>query len=184
MHFIADNTVGRLRRWMSLLGYDIIYDPRSAREILAQPTAPGAGETILIGRCPGLVGSKTGISDGHNGAFRFFHIAQADLPGQMAEVVRAFPLDFARTAFSRCSHCNTLLTESLPLEEIAGADDPDHGIPPLVRKWRRLFRECPACQRVYWEGTHTARVRRCLREWTGVVLPEPLEEPNNVHSDQ
>ena len=88
MRFIADNTVGKLRRWLSLLGYDITYDPRSAREILgalregkdalpareraateadyppgpqqvsARPTAPAPERVIVLGRCPTLTAEE------------------------------------------------------------------------------------------------------------------------------
>ena len=88
MRFIADNTVGKLRRWLSLLGYDITYDPRSAREILgafregkdafpmreraateadgppgprqasARPTAPAPERVIVLGRCPTLAAEE------------------------------------------------------------------------------------------------------------------------------
>jgi uncharacterized protein with PIN domain len=77
MRFIADNTVGRLRRWLCLLGYDVVYDPRSAREILhalreeenaawrgertVETAAEGTGEErtapqriVVLGRCPTL----------------------------------------------------------------------------------------------------------------------------------
>jgi len=88
VRFIADNTVGKLRRWLSLLGYDITYDPRSAREILgalregkdalpaweraateadyppgpqqvsARPTAPAPERVIVLGRCPTLTAEE------------------------------------------------------------------------------------------------------------------------------
>ncbi len=154
MRFLADTTVGKLRRWMSLLGYDVVYDGRGARELLADPAVRRDGRTIL-GRCPSL-------RDEVAAAKRFFEIRGEDVIAQVQEVARAFPLDFPQRLFSRCSHCNVVLGNPVPLEAVADR------VPPRVRRWRKAFRVCPACDRVYWEGTHTANILRRLREEAGL----------------
>jgi len=239
VRFIADNTVGKLRRWLGLLGYDITYDPRSAREILgalregkdalpaweraaaeadgppgprqasARPTAPAPERVIVLGRCPTLAAeeasrvaeesgttaaSATGISAATAGipasatgmsaatarvparapealtAERipsgpaFFHIASPRLSEQIAQVMHAFPMDFSKTLFSRCTCCNLELIGPLPLEAVAPK------VPALVREWRTHYYRCPRCERVYWDGTHTEHVRAFLRGEAGLFL--------------
>jgi len=260
VRFIADNTVGKLRRWLSLLGYDITYDPRPAREILgalregkdalpvreraateaddptgpqrasARPLAPAPERVIVLGRCPtlaaeeasrvaeesgaaaasatGMAASATGMSASAPGMSAsaigmsasaigmaasapgisaatagvparapealtagrtpfgpaFFHIASPRLSEQIAQVTRAFPMDFAETLFSRCTCCNLELIGPLPLEAVASK------VPALVREWRTHYYRCPRCERVYWEGTHTEHVRAFLRDEAGLFL--------------
>ena len=135
---------------MSLLGYDIVYDPRSAREILRDP-AIRSEDRIVLGRCPSLA------ADGAFGE-RFSHIESADLNEQLAQVTRAFPQDFARTLFTRCSHCNATLRGPIPVETV------EERLPPLVRECGKNFHLCPQCDRLYWEATHTERIRERLRE--------------------
>jgi uncharacterized protein with PIN domain len=290
VRFIADNTVGKLRRWLSLLGYDITYDPRSAREILgalregkdalpvreraateadgppgpqrasARPTAPPPERVIVLGRCPtlaaeeasrvaeesgaaaasatgmsasatgmsasaiGMAASATGMSASATGMSAsatgmsasatgmsasatgisasaigmaasapgmsaatagvparapealtaermpfgpaFFHIASPRLSEQIAQVTRAFPMDFARTLFSRCTCCNLELIGPLPLEAVAPK------VPALVREWRTQYYRCPRCERVYWDGTHTEHVRAFLRDACSPITDE------------
>jgi hypothetical protein len=43
-------------------------------------------------------------------------------------------------------------------------------LPPRVREWREEFHKCPKCGGVYWEGTHTERIRARLREWLGRAM--------------
>jgi len=200
VRFIADNTVGKLRRWLGLLGYDITYDPRSAREILhalrelenvalkpampeeepvptgANGGAPGPQSVIVLGRCPTLAeeeaaleteasaGTETSTTDGVPPGPRFFHIASPRLSEQIAQVMRAFPMDFSKTLFSRCTCCNLELIGPLPLEAVAPK------VPALVREWRTHYYRCPRCERVYWDGTHTEHVRAFLRDEAGLFL--------------
>ena len=205
MRFIADNTVGKLRRWLSLVGYDITYDPRSAREILhalrelenvalkpaalkpampeqepvptgANGDAPGPQSVIVLGRYPTLAeeeaalvteastGTETSTTDGVPPGRRFFHIASPRLSEQIAQVTRAFPMDFGDTLFSRCTCCNLELIGPLPLEAVAPK------VPALVREWRAQYYRCPRCERVYWDGTHTEHVRAFLRDEAGLSL--------------
>ncbi len=155
MRFIADNTVGKLRRWMNLLGYDVVYDPRSAREILRAPDRPRDSETVVLGRCPGLAETPPPLPS------RFFHLESPVLEEQLKQVARAHPLDFRKTLFSRCSHCNLELQGPLKLEDLP--PELRQAVPERVREWREDYFHCPKCRRVYWEGTHTAHIREELR---------------------
>jgi len=176
MRFITDNTVGSLRRWMSLMGYDVVYGGCSARELVRDARVVAEGG-LVIGRCPGLVArAKMAEKANHSTEQRsaigkeaqapFFHIASPVLTEQIAEVARLFPLDFRKTLFTRCTHCNLPLAGPMRLEGLAG-DGPDQ-VPERVREWRETFFQCGGCGRVYWEGTHTERVRKVLREDVGL----------------
>jgi uncharacterized protein with PIN domain len=154
VRFLADNTVGKLARWMSLLGYDVEYDPRSVRELLADPAVARRG-VLVVGRCPTL--GRDPASSG-----RFFHIESADPIEQIRQVAAAFPMDFARTLFSRCQRCNVALGDPVATEAVADR------LPTLVKELCSSFHVCPSCRQVYWEGTHTRRIRSILRDRVGL----------------
>lgn len=83
------------------------------------------------------------------------------LEDQVRAAWAALPDVPSEVRFERCTLCNGLLSRYAP-----GAGAPrDEGIP-----WERvaaglpLYR-CEECGHVYWEGSHTADVRRRLHEW-------------------
>jgi len=92
------------------------------------------------------------------------HLESPALGEQIAQIARMFPLDFSRTLFSRCSRCNETLGGPLPREAVV------EELPPRVREWREEFHKCPKCGGVYWEGTHSQRIRARLREWLGRAM--------------
>jgi uncharacterized protein with PIN domain len=164
MRFIADNTVGKLRRWLGLLGYDIVYDPRPAREIVRDP-AVVEGPWTVLGRCPTLADEQ--IAGSIPGTTRlFFPVESPVLTEQIREIARVFPLDFAQTLFSRCTLCNLPLEGPMALDALPVPAR--EAVPPLVVEWRDRYFYCPVCQRAYWEGTHTGRIREVLRSEVGL----------------
>jgi uncharacterized protein with PIN domain len=62
--------------------------------------------------------------------------------------------------FSRCLVCNTPLEELGPAETQALADELEYAPPPPVRR-------CPRCDKLFWEGSHSRRMRAALAK----VLP-------------
>lgn len=166
MRFIADNTVGKLRRWLGLLGYDIVYDPRSAREIVRDPDVV-EGRWTVLGRCPSLADEQIAGFPPRSAAL-FFPVESPVLTDQIREVAHAFPLDFTQTLFSRCTVCNLPLDGPMALDALPPATR--ESVPPLVVEWRHIYFYCPACHRPYWEGTHTERIRAVLQSEVGLEL--------------
>ena len=70
---------------------------------------------------------------------------------QLRQVVTAFGIDPFRRFLTRCLECNE------PLRDVARVEVADR-VPPYVHDTRELFRECPACGRLYWGGTHRERM--------------------------
>jgi len=66
----------------------------------------------------------------------------------------------AREAFSRCAECNTPL---IPASKESVRDT----VPPYVFQTQRRFLRCPHCQRVYWRGTHWARMLSRIEDLAG-----------------
>ena len=153
MRLIADAMLGRLARWLRALGRDVVHDERLGDADLARLAR--AERRLLLTRDRALCGER-GDPD-------WCRVVEADRPaGQLREL--AAPLGLFRAGwrdrlFDRCLVCNRPLVDAsyravapdLPVE--VSAD-------PRVRS--AGFRRCPGCRRVYWEGSHTRRMRRWL----------------------
>ncbi len=57
--------------------------------------------------------------------------------------------------FTRCIECNQALLERTK-EEVA------QRVPPYVFATQGQYRECPACGRIFWRGTHWQAMSRLL----------------------
>jgi uncharacterized protein with PIN domain len=145
--FLADAMLGRLARWLRLLGFDCAWEADIEDEVLVRRALDE--ERVLLSRDRALI-DQWRVSDLH--LVRSENVAE-----QLREVIDRFSLAGRARPLSRCSRCNALLRSTTP-EQVPGR------IPPRVLARRRVFRVCPGCHRVYWEGTHTDRIRRLLDE--------------------
>src|SRR5215470_3526481 len=131
--FIADAMLGRLAKWLRLLGIDTIYEPDlSDAELVRRAASEGrvllTRDTRLLRR-RGLP-ARLFITDDH---FR----------DQLRQVVQAFNLDLEQVAFNRCTRCNALLIARTKTE-VCGR------VPAYVLDTQDQFFQCPQCQRIYW----------------------------------
>lgn len=146
--FAVDAMLGRLARWLRLLGYDAFYDPSLDDRELAR-LAASSGRIVLT-RDRGLLARRL--------VTRGLLVDHDHLADQLLCVVAAFGLvvDPAR-CFTRCLECNEL-TRTVGPEAVAGR------VPPYVLRHAGAFRECPACHRVFWAGTHRRLAMRELEK--------------------
>ncbi len=143
--FLADVMLGRLARWLRALGYDTRYDSSFDDGALAKLAR--AEERILLTRDVELT-RRRGV--------RALLIQDDRVKPQLRQVVLACGLN-ANLAFTRCIQCNAQL-EPLADAHAAGL------VPPYVLQTQTRFRQCPQCAKVYWRGTHWARMSELLRE--------------------
>jgi hypothetical protein len=74
---------------------------------------------------------------------------------QLREISDRYGLAAAARPFTICLRCN------LPLEPVEKASVADR-LPELVAAVQESFTHCRGCDRVYWSGTHYARMRDAL----------------------
>jgi uncharacterized protein with PIN domain len=155
LRFVCDGHLGRLARHLRMLGLDTLYDPDPDDEHLAHRSAEES--RILLTRDRELL---------KRSRVRLGRFVRSTAPKrQFAEVVSRFELDEAALdPFSRCFDCNTLL-QSAEAEVVA------EEVPPHARRVNEDFRQCPTCERVYWDGTHVDRMRRLMRQVLGTADP-------------
>ena len=142
--FIVDVNVGRLAKWLRVMGYDTLF-----------PLEGGDNQLVRIALQEGriLVTRDAGIALRRAvrlGQMQVVHILDHDLRSQLRQLVRKLQLDLNQE-FSRCVRCNEPLNP-LPKDKVA------ERVPPYVLASQSTFVECPQCLRLYWRGTHWANM--------------------------
>jgi uncharacterized protein with PIN domain len=139
--------LGRLARWLRLLGFDTLYYPDiSDRRLLRVAREE---ERLILTRDTHLVKIK-GIKD-------YLLIKANDSFKQLLEVIDALKLKEFKP-LTRCVKCNGLLKNVLDKNEIKDS------VPEFVFINLNLFLRCSECGKVYWEGTHPEKFREKLSE--------------------
>jgi uncharacterized protein with PIN domain len=145
VRFSADAMLGRLARWLRIAGYDTRYEPHIADAELVRTALDE--RRIILTRDRALA-REWSVED-------VLVLKAEDTLHQLREVASRHPLDWRARAFSRCSRCNALV-------EAVGRDDVPEQVPERVLAQRLALARCPRCGRIYWEGSHTERMRRVL----------------------
>ncbi|CAJ0722274.1 MAG: Mut7-C RNAse domain-containing protein [Ralstonia sp.] len=147
LHFLCDAHLGATARLLRMAGFDTAYDNNyadAAIEALAHEE-----DWIVLSRDRELL-KRRGI---RRGAF----IRAREPQAQMREIVTRLRLADVAKPFSRCLECNVLL-RMLSQEEASAS------VPPRVRERQRLFSTCDVCRRIYWPGSHWARMNAVLAD--------------------
>ena len=146
--FIVDANVGRLARWLRIMGYDALFLPGVEDADLVR-LALAEGRAILTR--DRLVMRRRAIASGRVSALL---IGGDRLGEQLRQVVEAYGLN-ASGGFSRCVECNEPLV-TVERGEARGR------VPDYVFATQETFVECPSCTRLYWRGTHWRNMVREL----------------------
>lgn len=77
---------------------------------------------------------------------------------QFREIVRHFDIEKPEEFFTRCLVCNTVLRNASDAEVARNA------LPLDVLENQEEFYYCPQCNKIYWEGSHTRRMRETIDE--------------------
>jgi uncharacterized protein with PIN domain len=142
---LADAMLGRLAKWLRLLGYDTAYaEEGSDHQIAARARAEGR---ILLTRDHALAQRK-GISS--------LLVQSQVLEEQLKEVLAELGGPLPQSG-PRCTHCNVTLAEATP-------DQVRAHVPTYVWRTHRQFHRCPSCGRIYWPGSHWRHVERTLAQ--------------------
>lgn len=139
--------LGNVARDLRLLGFDTLFE-RDAADTQLLRIAQADGR-VLVTRDQALAGRARNVD--------CVLVTEGAPSSQAVKVLRELELTPAPgAAFTRCLSCNQLL-EPLSREEAAGWV-PDHLTAAADR-----YRRCTACRRVYWRGSHVARLEAKIR---------------------
>jgi uncharacterized protein with PIN domain len=154
LRFVTDNHLGRLTRFLRLLGLDTWYDRDWTDAELVKISV--SEHRILLTRDLGLLK--------HGSLSHGYYVRATDPHEQLTEVVHRFHLSGRLEPFSRCMACNGVL-EPVAKEEISGR------LPPETRRHVDEFVICTTCDKVYWEGAHHPELLRIVASVRQPVPP-------------
>lgn len=137
MKFIADAPLGKLAKWLRILGYDTLYfQEKGLKKLLEKAERENRMILTRNRQLRKLLVEKKSL-----------FITQNQPWLQLKEVIQAYNLEKSRKPFSLCLLCNQ------PLREIAKSKI-EGKVPEYVYDTQNNFFTCPQCQRIYWPGTH------------------------------
>lgn len=146
--FVADCNLGRLARYLRLLGFDCLYEN-------AYSDADVAGisqqqQRTVLTRDRRLLHRKI-ITHG-----LFVRATSPRL--QVIEVLARLDLYRLAQPFTRCTRCNGKL-------QTVAKTDIDTELQPRTRRYYEEFLRCDSCGQIYWQGSHFERVKPLVDEF-------------------
>ena len=147
MKFILTKELGRLAKWLRILGFDTVYfSENNASSLVIQALRD---ERIILTRNQRLPQTR---------GVKIVLITQEKIKEQIREILKLLHIaPDAQQMFTRCILCNEVLVD-------IAKDKVKDKVPEYVFKTQEDFVTCPQCQRIYWQGTHWGNVIATLKE--------------------
>jgi uncharacterized protein with PIN domain len=145
--FLCDHMLVRLGRWLRAAGYDTIIaektlsDPEILQEAIRE-------DRYLITRDRHFLAMKDKFD-------KIVWLEGNSVDECLKELSQKLPIDWMKDPFSRCLLCNAELVPAGPEKK--------NKIPERVQGQKEDFLYCPACDKIYWFGTHTDRMLAKLK---------------------
>jgi len=138
--FAAEVTLGKLAKWLRILGFDTLYEP----------DVTSIGFVDARGKSRILLTRTERIRD-RNTSQKLLFIKSNNPFEQLREVISALGIVPKETQpFSRCIRCNTRI-QQLDKDSVQGM------VPDYIWGTHDTFQTCSMCRRIYWPGSHTKR---------------------------
>jgi uncharacterized protein with PIN domain len=145
--FICDVHLGRLARALRILGFDTLYrNDYTDNEIVA---IASSGHRMALTRDRGLL-KHSAITHG-------YCVRSTAWREQAREVVERFDLQTVAAPFTRCALCNGIIARVEKKEVIDLLEDE-------TKKCYEAFSRCRSCGKIYWEGSHFAKLRELVKD--------------------
>jgi len=138
--FLADEMLGRLAKWLRLVGYDTKYVRGIPDSELLEVAV--SEKRVILTRDTLLVRQKR--------CRDYIFIRDDHWRNQLREVFAAAKLD-CESALTICAVCNEPL---VPVDR----NSVKSIMPPYVYESQQKFARCPGCSRVYWAATHAEKI--------------------------
>lgn len=145
--FVLDTHLGRLAAYLRMLGFDTLYRNDYDDGELARVSAD---EHRILLTCDRQLLMRNRVSHG-------YFVRQRQPREQLVEVVDKLDLLRQIKPFTRCMHCNG---EIQPVAK----DLVIQNLPPRTRQDYQQFWQCPACHKVYWQGSHYQRMLELVQQ--------------------
>ena len=155
--FICDVHLGKLARYLRMMGFDVLYkNSFDDEEIVRLSTKE---RRAILTRDRGIL-KRSEVTHG-------YFIRSSKVEKQTEEVVKRFDLQNSIKEFTRCLDCNHKLIK------IANAKIEEELPPKVASSQNEFFPEgmdfhkCPGCSKLYWKGTHYQRMLSFVKKMRG-----------------
>lgn len=147
MKFLLSEELGRLAKWLRILGFDADYfSVNNTGSLIIQALRDGR---IILTRKRRLAEVK---------GIKIIFIKNEKIKDQIAEVQRALKIRLdSDMMFTRCIICNRELVD-IDKQKVKDR------VPEFVFKTHEDFITCPKCNRIYWQGTHWGNVQSLISQ--------------------
>lgn len=146
--FMADRTLGKLVKWLRLMGFDTIIESDSIDRVFQQS---GELNRLVLTRTEHVwqrIPERNAI-----------WIEANDPTQQIRQVISQLNIKYAALEpFTRCLSCNEPL-KSVPRRQALGL------VPDYIWDTQSQFNQCPGCRRIFWPGSHIRRSRERLEQF-------------------
>ena len=150
MKFIADGMLGKLTRWLRILGQDVEYSHKFEDTELIK--AAKKERRILLTRDSELY--KRALTKDIDA----FYVEGQTGAEKIAKLAERFNLPLRiNLKRSRCPECNTKIRLT-PKEKLAGK------VEKTTFTYYDVFWKCPNCGNIYWQGAHWKGILNTLEE--------------------
>ena len=137
MKFVVDCMLGKLAKWLKILGFDALFFSKIEDDALLDIAADE--NRVLLTRDTGLIEKSKRV--------KLLFIESENWRTQVEQVLDEFDLWRDVKPNSRCIECNVRIKD-LPRERAKNL------VTPFVFENADTFALCPDCGRVFWRGTH------------------------------
>jgi uncharacterized protein with PIN domain len=161
MKFIVDGMLGKLTRWLRMLGHNVKYSNKLDD---AQLIAIAKKERrILLTRDLELYQQATAKG------VQAFYIDGKTEAEKLAKLAQRFGINLETDmAISRCPKCNAQVKPTSK-EKVKGK------VEETTFNYYNDFWECPKCGQIYWQGAHWTRIRKTLEEAKELTKNKPSD---------
>ena len=147
--FIADFMLGKLSKWLRILGFDTIFYRNMGNDKLV---------ALAVKENRQILTRKTSLKDRKDINNQVLFIKENDPVKQLLEVIEYYNLKIkSHNVFTICLICNQ------KLEEISAEFVRDR-VPDYVAHTQKAFSICPHCKRIFWKGTHYENMWQRIEE--------------------
>jgi uncharacterized protein len=145
MIFLCDVMLGKLAKYLRILGLNTVYV--TSATILDKYKNNNTTTLFFTKRILKKVP--------HN---NFIYIRSNDVLAQLTEIRNVIkPYINSKTFMKRCIQCNTLLND-------AKQNDIEGLVPEFIFHTHSVFKTCPLCMKIYWQGSHVEHMGKRVKE--------------------
>lgn len=150
MKFLADSMLGKLTRWLRMMGHDVIYNTQLSDNELLELAKKESH--VLLTRDLELY--QRAISRG----IASFFVEGRSEPERLAQIAKRYNLSLAIDMNeSHCPMCNTKL-------KITSKEKLSSELQKNTLIHYNDFWKCPNCGQIYWQGAHWKQITNTLSE--------------------